>query len=37
MRPSKVIFLSALTVVGGTILARRSRTVAKIPGFSRNG
>lgn len=37
MRPSRVIFLSALTVVGGTVLARHSNLVASIPGFSKNG
>lgn len=37
MRPGKVIFLSALTVIGGTLIARRSKTVRKIPGFSANG
>lgn len=37
MRPSKVIFLSALTVIGGTVAARHIGFLNKVPGFSRNG
>ena len=37
MRPGKVIFLAVATVVGGTFLARHSKMVAKIPGFSPQG
>lgn len=36
MRPSKVIFLSALTTVGGTVLFRHFKSL-RVPGFSANG
>lgn len=35
MRDRRVIFLAALTVVGGTFVARLTRV--KVPGFSPNG
>lgn len=35
MRDRRVIFLAAVTVVGGTFLARVTRV--RIPGFSPNG
>jgi hypothetical protein len=35
MRDRRVIFLAALTVVGGTFVARLTRV--RVPGFSPNG
>lgn len=35
MRDRRVIFLAALTVVGGTFVARMTRV--RVPGFSPNG
>lgn len=35
MRDRRVVFLAALTVVGGTFVARLTRL--RIPGFSPNG
>lgn len=35
MRDRRVIFLAALTVVGGTYIARLTKV--NIPGFSKNG
>jgi hypothetical protein len=35
MRPGKVILLSALTTIGGTLLFRKVKT--RVPGFSPQG
>lgn len=37
MRPSRVIFYTVLTVVGGTVLGRHVRALGRLPGFSPNG
>lgn len=37
MRPSRVAFIAALTVIGGTVLSRYVKPVGRIPGFSPNG
>lgn len=37
MRPGRVIFLAALTVIGGTVLGRHVKTIGKLPGFDPKG
>lgn len=37
MRPSRIVFYTALTIVGGTIAARHIKSLGKVPGFSPQG